>query len=101
MTLNVNDDENFFNKEISLQNDKCDDIDHCLSVSMDVAENWKLCVSVGFFFVGPMHYSRDPQIQISANFSLKLGPTALFTYLKIILLQYFQFSVISSIQTNP
>ena len=52
MTLNVNDDENFFNKEISLQNDKCDDIDHCLSVSMDVAKNWKLCVSVGFFFCG-------------------------------------------------
>ena len=26
---------------------------------------------------------------------------ALFTYLKIILLQYFQFSVISSIQTDP
>ena len=39
------------------------------------------------------------------TFSLKLGPTLLFTYLKIILLQCFQFSVfsfskISSIQTN-
>ena len=53
MTLNVNDDEKFFNKEISLQNDKCDDIDHCLSVSTDVAENWKLCVSVGFFLWVP------------------------------------------------
>ena len=35
-----------------------------------------------------------------------MGPTALFTYLKIILLECFQFSVfifdkISSIQTNP
>ena len=35
-----------------------------------------------------------------------MGPTALFTHLKIILLQYFQFSVfsfskISSIQTDP
>ena len=48
MTLNVNDDENFFNKEISLQNDKCDDIDHCLSVSMDVAENWKHCKKISF-----------------------------------------------------
>ena len=100
MTLNVNDDEIFFNKEISLQNDKCDDIDHWLSVSIDVAENWKLCVSA-FFFVGPVHYSRDPLIRISTKFSLKLGPTALFIHLKIILLQYFQFSVISSIQTDP
>ena len=33
-----------------------------------------------------------------------MGPTVLFTHLKIILLQYFQFSVsatISSIQTDP
>ena len=39
-------------------------------------------------------------------FSLKMGPTVLFTHLKIILLQCFQFSVfsfskISSIQTDP
>ena len=33
--------------------------------------------------------------------TLKLGPTALFTHLKIILLQYFQFSTISGIQTDP
>ena len=58
MTLNVNDDENFFNKKISLQNDKCDDIDHCLSLSLDVVENWKLCV-FAFFFFGPVHYLRD------------------------------------------
>ena len=35
---------------------------------------------------------------------LKLGPTVLFTHLKIILLQYFQFSIsvkISCIQMNP
>ena len=32
---------------------------------------------------------------------LKLGSTALFTRLKIILLQYFQFSTISGIQTDP
>ena len=40
------------------------------------------------------------------TFSLKLGPTILFTHLKIILLQYFRFSVfsfskINSIQTDP
>ena len=54
--------------------------------------------------VGPVYYSRDPQSQFSATFSLKIGPTILFTYLKIILLQCFQFSVsatISSIQTDP
>ena len=32
---------------------------------------------------------------------LKLNLTALFTYLKIILLQYFQFSTINDIQTYP
>ena len=48
-----------------------------------------------------MHCSWDPQVQNSVNFKLKLGLTALFTHLKIILLQYFQFSVISGIQTNP
>ena len=32
--------------------------------------------------------------------TLKLSPTVLFTYLKIILLQYFQFSGISDIQIN-
>ena len=42
----------------------------------------------------------------SAKNSLKMSPTALFIHLKIILLQYFQFSVfsfskISSIQTDP
>ena len=39
----------------------------------------------------------------SVSFLLKIGLTVLFTHLKIILLQYFQFSVsatISSIQTD-
>ena len=35
----------------------------------------------------------------SATFSLKMGSTALFTHLKIILLQYFQFSVFSNINS--
>ena len=52
------------------------------------------------FSVGPVHYSWDSQVQISANFSLKLGPTILFTHLKILLLQYFQFSIINGIQTD-
>ena len=44
---------------------------------------------------------RDLQVPYLETFSLKLGLRALFTHLKIILLQYFQFSTISSIQTDP
>ena len=40
-----------------------------------------------------MHYSRIHKLHFSVTFSLKMGPTVLFTYLKIILLQSFQFSV--------
>ena len=40
-----------------------------------------------------MHYSRTHKLHFSVTFSLKMGPTVLFTYLKIILLQSFQFSV--------
>ena len=35
------------------------------------------------------------------NLNLKLNPTILFTHLRIILLQYFQFSAISDIQIDP
>ena len=49
----------------------------------------------------PVHWSRDLQVQNSVKFSLKLGLTALFTYLKIILLQFFQFSAIKGIQIDP
>ena len=45
------------------------------------------------FSVGPLHCSRDPQIWKNTNVKLKLGPTALFTHLKIMLLQCFQFLV--------
>ena len=48
-----------------------------------------------------MHYSQDLQVQNLTKFSLKLNSTTLFTYLKIILLQYFQFSAINGIQTDP
>ena len=49
-----------------------------------------------FFWLGPVHCSRDPQVRKNANLTLKLGPTALFTHVKIISLQYFQFSVFSN-----
>ena len=53
-----------------------------------------------------MHCSRTHKLHFLSTFSLKMGPTVLFTHLKIILLQCFQFSVlsfskISSIQTDP
>ena len=41
--------------------------------------------------VGPVHCSQDPKYFIQKK-TLKMGPTVLFTHLKIILLQYFQFS---------
>ena len=58
----------------------------------------RLCFFFFFFFwekrvfVGPVHYSWDSQTSFSAKLSLKMDLTALFTHLKIILLQYFQFS---------
>ena len=49
---------------------------------------------------------RSHKLHFLSTFSLKMGSTALFTYLKIILLQCFQFSIfsfskISPIQTDP
>ena len=43
----------------------------------------------------PCTVHRSHKLHFSATFSLKMGSTALFTHLKIILLQYFQFSVFS------
>ena len=44
--------------------------------------------SVFFFLVDPVHCSRDLQTTFFKKKTiLKLGPTTLFTYLKIILLQ--------------
>ena len=56
--------------------------------------------------LAPVYCSRTHKFHFSVTFSLKMGPTALFTYLKIILLQYFQFQFlisanISSIQAEP
>ena len=53
-----------------------------------------LCGYCSYCFVVFTHFS--------ATFSLKMDPTALFTHLKIILLQCFQFSTkISCIQMDP
>ena len=39
--------------------------------------------------VGPVHCSQTHKFHFSTTFSLKMDPTVLFTYLKIIFLQYF------------
>ena len=49
-----------------------------------------LCMSV-FFYVGPIHCSQDLQVQNLANITLKLGPTALFTHLKLFCYSIFRF----------
>ena len=53
--------------------------------------------NVDFFIVNSafMHCLRTHKFHFSANFSLKMGLTVLFTHLKIILLQCFQFSVLA------
>ena len=51
-----------------------------------------ISVAVVVFPADPMYCSRDPQTSFSTKLSLKIGLMALFTHLKIILLQYFQFS---------
>ena len=60
-----------------------------------------LLLASAFFWVGLVHYLQDTQVSLSANITSNLSPMVLFTYLKIILLQCFQFSVISGIQTDP
>ena len=57
--------------------------------------SWTVTANVDFSTVNSasVYCSRIHKFHISATFSLKMGPTALFTHLKIILLQCFQFSV--------
>ena len=64
---------------------------------------WLTKSSVNSAFV---HYSRTHKLHFSATFSLKMGLTVLFTHLKIISQQCFQFQFsvlakISSIQMDP
>ena len=47
-----------------------------------------------FFSVSPVHCSQNLQIRKNVNLTLKLGSTALFTSIKIILIQCFQFLVL-------
>ena len=65
---------------------------HILCVSLD-SGRWSYFVRLRFFFLGLVYCSQEPQIRNLAKSTLKLGLTVLFTHLKIILYQCFQFSV--------
>ena len=59
-----------------------------------------------YYISGSQYCSWSHKYHFSTTFLLKMCPTILFTHLKIILLQCFQFqfsisATISSIQTNP
>ena len=47
------------------------------------------------------HYLQIYETHLNTNFNIYLGPTVLFTHLKIIWLQCFQFSTINGIPTDP
>ena len=66
----------------------------CLSVRLECTENVRSYVLLNK--VGPMYYLQDLQLIFSSKKILKLGPTILFTYLKIILLQFYQFSIFNN-----
>ena len=66
------------------------------SERLDAAEFFFSCVQS--LAVGPMHETHKPLFSI--KLSLKIDLTTLFTHLKIILVQCFQFLVISGIQTE-
>ena len=57
-------------------------------------------VSLFPLFQHKFYCLRNHKFQFSATFSLKMGPTLLFTHLKIILLQYFTVSI-SNFQLHP
>ena len=52
-------------------------------------------------YVGSMAQFTDPQKSSKQNFNINLSPTILFTHLKIILLQCFQFSVNKRYPNTP
>ena len=87
-------DLNFISMLKFLKQRLCLVVNLCLWLSLDCTEKWNsLCLA---FFLGPVYYSQDLQVQISANVKLKVDFTTLFTHLKIILLQCFQFLVFNN-----
>ena len=84
----------FFNKKKSI-------LIFSLSVNLDSTFCAFQCGCV-FFLVGPRALFMGPaSMKKNADLTLKPGLTALFIHLKFILLQCFQFSVISGIHIDP
>ena len=73
--------------------------DYCLCTVHEQQPQSLTCQTIFSQSVHTVHYSRTHKFHFSAIFLLKIGSTVLFTYLKIILRQYF--SIFSCIQTNP
>ena len=73
--------------------------------SVNSAHKWIRVTDLPTSISGFVHYLLTYKLYFLTTFSLKIGLTVLFTYLKIILLQCFQFQLsvsakISSIQTD-
>ena len=62
------------------------------SFFFSLSHDFLLFFSAQCTLVGPMQCSRTHKLHFSATFSLKMGLTAFFIHLKIILLQCFQFT---------
>ena len=63
-----------------------------IQIDPSVSLESTFCVfsNIHIFLVGSVHYPLNSQVLFSAKTTLKLSLITLFTYLKIILLQYFQ-----------
>ena len=72
---------------------------YCLCTVHEQQPQSLTCQTIFSQSVHTVHYSRTHKFYFSTIFSLKISPTVLFTYLKIILLQCF--SIFSCIQTDP
>ena len=92
-----------YNKKVLCKKDLQEIIAYIFSVSLDTVFFLNVCICAVpcVFQWVPCTVHGTCKYFFSTKTTLKLGPTTLFTYLKIILLQYFQFSRISSIQTDP
>ena len=68
---------------------------HFTSLSMRLECTFSVRSNILLKNGGFVYCSQDPQVLFLAKTTSKLGSTTLFTHLKIILLQYFQFLVFS------
>ena len=79
----------------SIDHDSCTRALQPAAQSFEKSDDYKVEFGLHWNYLSPyvwcisvssVHCSQDPQVQISANLTLKLSSTVLFTHLKIILL---------------